>query len=94
MEKNTNIAVFEGQQIRHIEFEGEVFYNLVDVMNVLDASTDPAKYWFKVKKKMLDTEGVSELSPIWRKLPFVAANNIFFKERWNDTRLKSSKLIN
>ena len=74
MEKNTSIAVFEGQQIRHSEFEGEVYYNLVDVMNVLDASTDPAKYWFKVKKKMLDTEGVSELSPIWRKLPFVAAN--------------------
>jgi DNA-damage-inducible protein D len=74
MEKNTNITVFEGQQIRHIEFEGEVYYNLVDVMTVLDASNDAAKYWFKVKKKMLDTEGVSELSPIWRKLPFVAAN--------------------
>jgi DNA-damage-inducible protein D len=74
MEKNTSIAVFEGQQIRHSEFEGEVYYNLVDVMTVLDASTDAAKYWFKVKKKMLDTEGVSELSPIWRKLPFVAAN--------------------
>ena len=55
MEKNTNIAVFEGQQIRHSAFEGEVYYNLVDVMTVLDASTDPAKYWFKVKKKMLDT---------------------------------------
>jgi DNA-damage-inducible protein D len=74
MEKNTSITVFEGQQIRHIEFEGEVYYNLVDVMTVLDASTDAAKYWFKVKKKMLDTEGVSELSPIWRKLPFVATN--------------------
>jgi DNA-damage-inducible protein D len=74
MEKNTSISVFEGQQIRHSEFEGEVYYNLVDVMTILDASTDPAKYWFKVKKKMLDTEGVSELSPIWRKLPFVAAN--------------------
>jgi DNA-damage-inducible protein D len=74
MEKNTSIAVFEGQKIRHIEFEGEVYYNLVDVMLVLDASNDAAKYWFKVKKKMLDTEGVSELSPIWRKLPFVAAN--------------------
>jgi DNA-damage-inducible protein D len=74
MEKNTSIAVFEGQQIRHIEFEGDVYYNLVDVMTVLDASNDASKYWFKVKKKMLDTEGVSELSPIWRKLPFVAAN--------------------
>jgi DNA-damage-inducible protein D len=74
MEKNTSIAVFEGQQIRHIEFEREVYYNLVDVMTVLDASNDASKYWFKVKKKMLDTEGVSELSPIWRKLPFVAAN--------------------
>jgi DNA-damage-inducible protein D len=74
MEKNTSIAVFEGQQIRHIEFEGTVYYNLVDVMTVLDASADPAKYWFKVKKKMRDVEGVSELSPIWRKLPFVAPN--------------------
>jgi DNA-damage-inducible protein D len=79
MEKNTSIAVFEGQQIRHSEFEGEVYYNLVDVMNVLDASNDPAKYWFKVKKKMLDTEGVSELSPIWRKLPFVAANGKIYQ---------------
>jgi DNA-damage-inducible protein D len=74
MEKNTSIAVFERKQIRHSEFEGEVYYNLVDVMTVLDASNDASKYWFKVKKKMLDTEGVSELSPIWRKLPFVASN--------------------
>jgi DNA-damage-inducible protein D len=78
MEQN-QIIFFETKQIRHTDYEGERYFNLVDIIEILTESPEPAKYWFKTKKKMTDTEGVSELSPNWRKLPFRASNGKIYQ---------------
>ena len=78
MEQNSKLSVFQGKTIRRILQEGKIYLNVVDVIEVLTDSPAPAKYWFKVKKKMKDTEGVNQFSPIWRKLKFQASDSKFY----------------
>ena len=74
MEQNSKVVLFENKKVRQFWFENEWWFNLVDVIEILTNSPEPRKYWSKTKKKMTNTEGVNELSPIWRQLPFVATN--------------------
>ena len=71
---NHQISVFQEQQIRRVELDGEWFFNLVDIIAVLTESPEPNKYWSKTKQKMTQSEGFDELSPNWRKLKFEASN--------------------
>ena len=45
------IAVFEQKKIRHIEYEGEMYFSLVDVIEVLTDSPNPRNYWSMLKKR-------------------------------------------
>ena len=79
MEGNNKLAVFQGKNIRRILHDGKIYLNIVDVIEVLIESPEPAKYWFKVKEKMKNTEGANEFSPIWRKLKFQATDGKFYQ---------------
>ena len=85
MEENNKLSLFQEKQIRKIWQEGKFYFNLVDIVEVLTNSPDPAKYWFKVKKKMKDLEGANEFSPIWRKLKFQATDGKFYQMKAANT---------
>jgi DNA-damage-inducible protein D len=55
------VAVFEGKNIRKILHEGEWWFSVIDVIEVLTGSDRPRKYWNDLKKK-LDSEGYIEVS--------------------------------
>ncbi len=60
-EETSRLAVFEGKQIRKILHEGEWWFSIIDVVEVLVGGDRPRKYWNDLKKK-LAAEGYSELS--------------------------------
>jgi prophage antirepressor-like protein len=55
------VAVFEGKQIRKIMHEGEWWFSIVDIVEVLVGSDRPRKYWSDLKKKLI-LEGYLEVS--------------------------------
>lgn len=66
MEKeNKDLALFEGVKIRQIEIDGQMFYSVIDVVQVLTDSPQPASYWNKVKKQILKE---SEVLRFWQKV--------------------------
>lgn len=54
------VAIFEGKQIRKILHEGEWWFSVVDIVQVLTGSSIPKRYWSDLKRK-LAKEGCLEL---------------------------------
>jgi DNA-damage-inducible protein D len=86
MEHVHKIVLFQEKQVRRLLVDDEWFFNLVDVIEILTDSPEPRKYWSRLKKKMLDTEGVSQLSPIWRQLKFKSSDDKFYLMDAADTQ--------
>lgn len=55
------IALFEGKRIRKLLHQGEWWFSIIDVIEVLTDSNRPRKYWNDLKKK-LTQEGYHEVS--------------------------------
>lgn len=53
------VAVFEGKHIRKIIHEGEWWFSVIDIVEVLTGSNIPKRYWSDLKKK-LAAEGFTE----------------------------------
>ena len=60
-EKPYRLAVFDGKQIRKVLHEGEWWFSIIDVIEVLVGGERPRKYWSDLKKK-LGAEGYVEVS--------------------------------
>lgn len=54
------VAVFEGKRIRKIMHEGEWWFSVIDIIEVLTDSNIPKRYWSDLKRK-LAKEGCFEL---------------------------------
>ena len=67
------VAVFEGKHIRKIIHEGEWWFSVVDIIEVLTGSSIPKRYWSDLKRK-LAKEGYSELYDTIVQLKFIAAD--------------------
>lgn len=65
------LAIFQGKQIRKIIHEGEWWFAVVDVVEVLTESPTPRQYWGKVKKREFTD---LQLSPVWVQLKLLAAD--------------------
>jgi DNA-damage-inducible protein D len=63
---DNQLTPFEGSNIRKIEHNGEWFFSVVDVIQILTESKDPSNYWTMLKKRE------SELSTICKKFKFYA----------------------
>jgi DNA-damage-inducible protein D len=63
---DNQLTPFEGTEIRKIEHDGEWFFSVVDVIQILTESKDPSNYWTMLKKRE------SELSTICGKFKFLA----------------------
>lgn len=67
------VAFFEGRHIRKIMHEGEWYFSIVDIAEVLTGSSIPKRYWSDLKRK-LAKEGYSELYDKIVQLKFAAAD--------------------
>ena len=63
----TRIALFKGKEIRKIIYNDEWWFSVVDIIEVLTDSKNPRDYWYRLKKRELESSGV-ELSTFCRQL--------------------------
>jgi DNA-damage-inducible protein D len=63
----TKLVAFKNKQIRRILFENEWYFAVVDVVSVLTDSDKPRDYWYRLKKREVESSGF-ELSTICRQL--------------------------
>jgi prophage antirepressor-like protein len=59
--KENKIAIFQGKQIRKVLFNGQWWFSIIDVIEVLVGGGRPRKYWSDLKKKLI-SEGYVEVS--------------------------------
>lgn len=71
MEQNNSLAIFQGKEIRKDWLNNEWYFSVVDIIWALTDSADPKDYWYRLKKRELDSGGV-ELSTICRQLKLMA----------------------
>jgi prophage antirepressor-like protein len=69
----TKIVIFKSQQIRKIIYNNEWWFSVVDVILALTNSLNPRDYWFKMKIRVKDEDGI-ELSTICRQLKLKASD--------------------
>ena len=79
-QKTPRLAVFEGKRIRKILHEGEWWFSIIDVVEVLVGGDRPRKYWSDLKQK-LATEGYVEVSEKIGQLKMAAPDG---KQRFTD----------
>lgn len=60
-EITNKIAVFEDKKIRHILHEGEWYFSIIDIVEVLTNSANPRRYWSDLKAQLADKEGFNQL---------------------------------
>lgn len=70
-EKNKDLVLFENKKIRRQEHDGEWYYSIVDVIEILTESNNPRDYWYRLKKRM-ESEELTELSTNCRHLKMIA----------------------
>lgn len=63
----TSLVVFKEKHIRRILLENEWHFAVVDVVAVLTDSDKPRDYWYRLKKREMESSGF-ELSTICRQL--------------------------
>ena len=59
--EESKFALFEGKRIRKVLHEGEWWFSIIDVIEVLVGGDRPRKYWNDLKKKLI-AEGYGEVS--------------------------------
>ena len=54
MNTKKSLIVFQGNKIRRVWNKDEWWFSVIDVINALDASSIPKRYWSDLKKKICD----------------------------------------
>jgi len=76
----SKLAVFEGKRIRKVLHEGEWWFSIIDVVEVLVGGDRPRKYWSDLKQKLM-AEGYIEVSEKIGQLKMAAPDG---KQRFTD----------
>ncbi len=76
-EKSSNPIVFNGKQIRKTMHEGEWWFSIIDVVEVLVGGERPRKYWNDLKNK-LHQEGYDQLSEKIGQLKLESADGKYY----------------
>ena len=66
---DNQLEIFENKPIRRMEYNGEMYFSIVDIIEILSDSPKPTAYWNKVQKGLT---AESQLYPFWIKLKFLA----------------------
>jgi len=70
-DNETHIAIFNGKSIRKKLVNNEWFFSVVDIVGVLTESEDSNDYWYRLKRRELESSGI-ELSTFCRELKLLA----------------------
>ena len=73
------LAVFEQKNIRQIELEGEMYYSIIDIIEVLTDSPKPRVYWGVLKNRE------PQLSTICRQLKMKSSDGKHYKTDCTNT---------
>jgi hypothetical protein len=76
-EEKSNLVAFEGREIRKTLHEGEWWFSIIDVIEVLVGGDRPRKYWNDLKKKLL-LEGYDQLSEKIGQLKMKSSDGKFY----------------
>jgi len=71
--KEKHIAIFRGKMIRRVIHNKEWWFSVVDVVAVLTDSVNPRDYWYKMKIRVKDEDGL-ELSTLCRQLKLMSSD--------------------
>lgn len=63
---DNQLEIFDNKPIRRMEHDGEMYFSIVDIIEILTGSTAPSKYWDAVKRRE------PQLSTICRKLKLLS----------------------
>ncbi len=59
--QSNKLIVFEDKKIRRIFHNGEWYFSIIDVIEVLAVTSNPRRYWPELKKQLIDNEGFIQL---------------------------------
>ena len=74
----SNMAVFQGKKIRKTLYDKEWCFSVVDVVSVLTDSVNPRDYWYKMKLRVKDEDGL-ELSTLCRQLKLESTDGKYYE---------------
>ena len=78
----SKLVVFEDKKIRRTFHEGEWYFSIIDIIEVLTESPNPRRYWSNLKIQLADNEGFVQLYPKTVQLKLQASDG---KMRETDT---------
>ena len=73
IDSNNALVVFQGKEIRRIWHNEQWYFSVVDVVGALTDSIDAKDYWYRLKKRELESSGI-ELSTFCRQLKLEASD--------------------
>ena len=80
----THIAVVNGKAIRRKLVNNEWFFSVVDIVGILTESIDPNDYWYRLKKRELETSE-TQLSIFCRQLKIKSSDGKEYETDCADT---------
>jgi len=79
------LVVFQDKKIRRIWQNDEWFFSVVDVVGALTESTDAKDYWYRLKKRELES-GEIELSTFCRQLKLQSSDGKYYSTDCANTK--------
>jgi DNA-damage-inducible protein D len=76
------LVVFQDKKIRRVFHEGEWYFSIIDIIEVLTESPNPRRYWSNLKIQLSENEGFIQLYPKTVQLKLMAPDG---KMRETDT---------
>lgn len=61
IESPQHIAIFKGKKIRKVMHNDQWYFSTIDVIELLTESANPRRYWSDLKRKLVESEGFSQL---------------------------------
>lgn len=74
----SQLALFDGVEIRKVFHDGEWHFSVVDVVAAVSGTDRPRKYWSDLKKKLVQDEGFTQLSEKIGQLPMESSDGKFY----------------
>ena len=85
MVNDKTLVVFQDKKIRRIWQNDEWFFSVVDVVGALTESTDAKDYWYRLKKRELES-GEIELSTFCRQLKLQSSDGKYYSTDCANTK--------
>ena len=54
---DNQLAIFEQKPIRKVEYNGEMYFSIIDIIQILTDNDNPSRYWQDLKRKSSKAEG-------------------------------------